>query len=117
MFSFGDEKPGAAGNDAAAGNGNGSAATFSSSAAAAAAGLNALVAEERGSLLEKVFAPSDAGSDGTNRCCQVAKSDLILPCDERICVALRFTLGCGMHVYQSLQSHRVCSSEGWSRQF
>lgn len=61
MFSFGDDKPGAAASDD---NGN---AAYSSSASAAAAGLNALVAEDRGALLEKVFAPSDAGSDGTNR--------------------------------------------------
>ena len=66
VFSFGDEKLGASSNsDRMPANG----VPFSTSAAAAAAGLNALVAdEERGLMLEKAFAPSDAGSDGSHRC-------------------------------------------------
>jgi hypothetical protein len=64
VFSFGDEKLGASSNSDRAGG-----VPFSTSAAAAAAGLNALVAdEERGLMLEKAFAPSDAGSDGSHRC-------------------------------------------------
>lgn len=79
LFNFGDErKPGAgvaqgAGTGFVNGNANGYGGGFGSgSAASAAAGLNALVAaeEERGALLERVFAPSDAGSDGTHRCCK-----------------------------------------------
>jgi hypothetical protein len=64
VFSFGDEKLGASSNSDRAGG-----VPFSTSAAAAAAGLNALVADdERGLMLEKAFAPSDAGSDGSHGC-------------------------------------------------
>lgn len=66
VFSFGDEKLGASSNSDRMPAGG---VPFSASAAAAAAGLNALVAdEERGLMLEKAFAPSDAGSDGSHRC-------------------------------------------------
>lgn len=66
VFSFGDEKLGASSNSDRMPAGG---VAFSASAAAAAAGLNALVAdEERGLMLEKAFAPSDAGSDGSHRC-------------------------------------------------
>lgn len=39
---------------------------------------------DRGALLEKMFAPSEAGSDNTNRCCHSPHANTLILCEHAV---------------------------------